>query len=52
MSNISITDINPSGSSLFADVESYLNDLSEQDINDILGAGRVTIAWTLIDIQW
>ncbi|ACK68887.1 hypothetical protein PCC7424_0422 [Gloeothece citriformis PCC 7424] len=52
MSNISITDINPSGSSLFADVESYLNDLSEQDINNILGGGKVSIAWSLICVEW
>ncbi len=52
MANLTISNLSPAGSELFQGEDSFLHELSEQEINDVLGAGRVTIAWTLIDIQW
>jgi hypothetical protein len=39
MSNISIFDLNPTGSELFADSESFLNELTNSELN-LLGGGK------------
>jgi hypothetical protein len=39
MSNISIFDLNPTGSELFADSESFLNELTNSELN-FLGGGK------------
>lgn len=37
MSNISISSLNPTGSELFADDESFMTDLTDQEFNSING---------------
>ena len=37
MANISISDLRPAGADLFLDSESYLNDLTEQEMMGTLG---------------
>ncbi|MEH2081621.1 MAG: hypothetical protein V7K89_16945 [Nostoc sp.] len=39
MANIKVNDIVPAGFELFADSESFLNDLNENDVNYIKGGG-------------
>jgi hypothetical protein len=46
MANISLSDLNnsnlnPVGSELLQDSESYLNELNEKDITDVLGGTKV-----------
>lgn len=37
MANIKVSDINPAGTELFADSESFMNDVSNDEIQHILG---------------
>ncbi|WP_293164645.1 hypothetical protein [Okeania sp. SIO2C9] len=37
MANINISDLHPAGADLFLDSESYLNDLTEQEMTNTLG---------------
>ncbi len=37
MPNISISNLNPTGSDLFIDDESFMSDLTEQELNNISG---------------
>lgn len=37
MSNVKISDLHPAGSELFSDSESYINELSEGELNSING---------------
>jgi hypothetical protein len=37
MSNISISNLNPTGSELFADDESFMSDLTDREFNSING---------------
>ncbi|QLE39981.1 hypothetical protein FD723_05565 [Nostoc sp. C052] len=39
MATIKISDLHPAGSEFFIDSESYLNDLTENEIENLLGAG-------------
>ncbi|MEE6162567.1 hypothetical protein U9R62_14750 [Cylindrospermopsis raciborskii DSH] len=38
MANISISDLRPAGVDFFSDSESYLNEITESEINSIIGA--------------
>lgn len=37
MANIAISDLRPVGANLFQDSESFLHELTEQEITDVLG---------------
>ncbi len=52
MANLKISHLSPAGSELFQGEDSFLHELSEQEINDVLGAGRVTIFWSAICVEW
>jgi hypothetical protein len=39
MANIKVNDIKPAGTELFDDSESFMNNLSDSEINNILGGG-------------
>lgn len=41
MASIKISELRPVGSELFADSESFLNELNEQEISATVGAGTV-----------
>jgi hypothetical protein len=43
MANIKVNDILPAGFELFADSESFMNDLNENDVNYIKGGGFTLI---------
>ncbi|MDY7003089.1 MAG: hypothetical protein SWX82_03710 [Cyanobacteriota bacterium] len=46
MPNINISDLRPAGADLFLDSESYLNDLTEEEMmNTLGGAGSVSICF-------
>jgi hypothetical protein len=40
MANIDISDLRPAGADLFLDSESYLNDLTEGEMTNILGGQK------------
>jgi hypothetical protein len=50
MANITISDLRPAGADLFSDSESYLKDLIDQEMTDILGGRRIIITWTFVCI--
>jgi hypothetical protein len=39
MANITVSDLRPAGSDLFADSESFMQELTEQEIRKLLGGG-------------
>lgn len=41
MATIKISDLASTGAELFHDSESFLNELTNQEINDVLGGGRL-----------
>ena len=45
MGNINISDLGSAGADLFLDSESYLNDLTEGEMTNILGGGSVTVCF-------
>jgi len=47
MASIIISDLEPAGANLFRDSESFLHELTEQEVGDVLG-GWFIILWTLI----
>jgi hypothetical protein len=47
MANIIISDLAPAGANLFRDSESFLNELTEQEVGSILGGRDRIITWTL-----
>ncbi|WP_427160505.1 hypothetical protein ACQFX9_02175 [Aliinostoc sp. HNIBRCY26] len=51
MTNVKISNLTPAGSELFQGEDSFIHELSEQEINDVLGGLRVTICWTLICVE-
>ncbi|WP_427160502.1 hypothetical protein ACQFX9_02160 [Aliinostoc sp. HNIBRCY26] len=51
MANVTISNLTPAGSELFQGEDSFIHELSEQEINDVLGGLRVTIGWTLICVE-
>jgi len=52
MASITISDLRPIGANLFQDFESFLNEVTEQEIANLLGGGYVNITRTLIEVQW
>jgi hypothetical protein len=40
MANIIISDLDPAGANLFRDSESFLHELTEQEVGDVLGGLR------------
>jgi hypothetical protein len=51
MAKIAIADLQPAGSELFADKESFLHDLTNDEL-DIMGGGKFILFWTLICVEW
>lgn len=51
MANIKISDLRPAGSDLFSDSESFLHELTTQEITDVLGGWRVRISWSFFCIN-
>jgi hypothetical protein len=43
MANIIISEIEPAGANLFRDSESFLHELTEQEVGDVLGGFRIKI---------
>jgi hypothetical protein len=52
MANITISELGLNGSALFQSHESFLCDLNEHELSDITGAGKVTILWTALCVEW
>jgi hypothetical protein len=50
MASITISDLRPAGTDLFRDSESFLHELTEQEVGNVLGLGPwwVKIAWTVV----
>ncbi|WP_192881649.1 hypothetical protein [Nostoc sp. CENA543] len=51
MANVTISNLIPAGSELFQGEDSFIHELNEQEISDVLGGLRVTICWTLICVD-
>jgi hypothetical protein len=47
MSNISISNLSPAGSDLFSDNESYMLDVADSDLGQVIG-GRPWWHWTIV----
>lgn len=52
MAAIQINDLRPVGSELFNDSESFLQELSQDDIATVLGGFELELIWTGICIKW
>jgi hypothetical protein len=53
MANITVSDLRPDGCDLFADSESFMQELTEQEIGGVLGGGKgVVILWTSFCPYW
>ena len=48
MANIAISNLRPTGANLFQDSESFLNDLTEQEIADVSGGWFIAILWSAL----
>ncbi len=48
MANIAISDLRPAGANLFQDSETFLHELTEQEIADVLGGWWVAFLWSAI----
>lgn len=48
MSNIAISDLHTTGSDLFSDSESYLNDLDNNEIEIIKGGLTPALVWSVV----
>jgi len=42
MANISINDIEPTGAELFSDLEGFMDELNEGELNSLVGGGNCT----------
>jgi hypothetical protein len=47
MASIIISDLDPAGANLFRDSESFLNELTEQEVGSILGGKVRIISFTI-----
>jgi hypothetical protein len=47
MASITISDLRPAGTDLFQDSESFLHELTEKEVGDVLGGWWIKILWTL-----
>ncbi|WAN69731.1 hypothetical protein BJP36_37200 [Moorena producens JHB] len=52
MANIQISNLRPAGADLFLDSESYMHDLTEQEMMNTLGGVKVEILWTALCVEW
>jgi hypothetical protein len=48
MASIIISDLEPAGANLFRDSESFLHELTEQEVGDVLGGKWHVYLWTFI----
>jgi hypothetical protein len=48
MANITISDLRPAGADLFQDSESFLNELTHQEIGDVKGGILVLCTTTVV----
>ena len=46
MSNLTISNLTTNGSALFQDCETFLEDLTHQEIDNTLGGHRLVVLWT------
>lgn len=53
MARIAISELRPLGADLFESSESFLHDLTEQEVADVLGGVKIVIAnsW-VICVEW
>ncbi|MEW5858162.1 MAG: hypothetical protein AB1861_12400 [Cyanobacteriota bacterium] len=52
MAKITISDLHPAGADLFEGSESFLHELSEQEIADVLGGFKLQILWSGFCVEW
>ena len=52
MANILISDLEPAGANLFRDSESFLHELTEQEVGDVLGGFRLAFGWGLFTLEF
>ncbi|MEH1853589.1 MAG: hypothetical protein V7L11_18395 [Nostoc sp.] len=53
MATIKINNLNAAGSELFTDSESYLNELTEKELENLFGAGwYIKLDWRSICMSW
>ncbi len=59
MASIIISDLEPAGANLFRDSESFLHELTEQEVGSVLGGkntqaidGGIEILWTSFCVWW
>jgi hypothetical protein len=63
MASIIISDLEPAGANLFRDSESFLHELTEQEVGSVLGGLKnttaelssdvtIVIAFTLLCVRW
>ena len=51
MASIRISDLEPAGANLFRDSESFLHELTEQEVGDVLGGWRFRILWSVVCLE-
>ncbi|MEQ9482500.1 hypothetical protein [Coleofasciculus sp. F4-SAH-05] len=52
MASIAISDLRPTGTALFQDAESFLNELNENEVENVLGGGSFKVIWTSFCVSW
>ncbi|WP_293070158.1 MULTISPECIES: hypothetical protein [unclassified Moorena] len=52
MANIQISDLRPAGADLFLDYESYMHDVTEQEMMNTLGGFKLRILWSGFCLEW
>ncbi|WP_392532624.1 hypothetical protein [Nostoc sp. C117] len=52
MANIAISNLRPTGSDLFQDSETFLHELTEQEIAGVLGGFKFEFLWTGLCVEW
>lgn len=48
MSSIKVNDLNPAGSELFQDYESFMNELTNEELGSVQGGFSVTVTGTIL----
>ncbi len=51
MANIIISDLDPASANLFRDSESFLHELTAQEVGDVLGGWKISILWGALTIE-
>lgn len=52
MASIKISDLAPAGANLFQDSESFLHELTEQEVGSVLGGFSFKVLWTGFCLSW